>query len=310
MSKYSIISVPRELHDELQKKVNRKPELGYSSIAEFCKEAIRIHVSNVRMERREALLQQIDFGELLKKIELAASTNGGEYRQIFENLKAPAFIISPDGRIINCNDETVDSLGYSRKEELLDENISTIFSDEREMNEMMEYINSRSFVKNYEIKLLRRDGKALDFILAVGTIKKRGKVEKYIGIGKDITARKMVEARLKKERELYSLILTEMCDAITVLQDGKIKFAGGQCRATGYSTEELTGINFLDIVAPEDKKRVEENYRKRIEGKDVPSIVRYKLISKDGKIREIEASMRIIEYEGRPADLAVIRYHA
>jgi len=310
MARYSTISVPQELHDELQIMVKTKPELGYSSIAEFCKEAIRVHVSNIRAERKEAFIQQLNLPELLRNIELASHTKGGEYRQIFENLMGCAFFVSPDGKIVNCNNEIADHLGYSSKGELLEKDISVLFADINRMNEMMGYVIKNGFVRNYEIKLIRKDGKPLDFVLSVGTVKEGGKIKGYVGTGEDITVRKMVEARLKRERDLYSYIINEMYDAVIVLQDGKIKFAGGQCRSVGYPPDELVGMNVLDLIVSEDRKRVIDITRRRLNGEDIPPIQRYKIISKEGEIREIETSTRVIEYEGRPASLSVVRLAA
>ena len=307
MAKYSTISVPQELHDELQNMVKTKPELGYSSIAEFCKEAIRVHVSNKRAERKEAFIQQLNLPGILKDIEIASQTKGGEYREIFENLMGCVFLISPDGKIVNCNNEIADHLGYSSKGELLEKDISTLFADIRSMDEMMGYVIKNGFVRNHEIKLVRKDGKLLDFVLSVGTIRENGKVKGYVGTGEDITVRKMVEARLKRERDLYSQIINEMYDAVIVFQDGKIKFAGGQCKSIGYPPEELIGMRVLDLIASEDRKRVIEITRKRLNGEDVPPIQRFGVISKEGDVRKIETSTRVIEYEGRPASLSVVR---
>ncbi len=307
MVKYSTISVPKELHDELQRMVAEKPELGYSSIAEFCKEAIRVHVTNVRMERREAFIQRIDLPGLLKDIELASQTKGGEYRRIFESLRDCAFIISPDGNITNCNNEIVDHLGYTNKEELLGRDISLLFADRQKMNEMMDYVADNGFIKSHAIKMVRKDGKPLDFLLSIGAVEEKGKITGYVGTGKDITVRKMVEARLKKERDLFFKVIDEMYDGVVIHQDGKIKFAGGRFEIVGYTSQELERMNVLDLIASEDRERVTEVTRKRIEGKDVSPIQRYKIISKDGEIREMEASTRIIDYEGRPASLSVVR---
>jgi len=307
MSKYSTISVPVELHDELRKMVKEKPRLGYTSVAEFCKEAIRLHVSQIRMERKEALLQQLNLDEVIKKIDLLSSTTGGIYRLIFEELQDAAFYIAPNGRIINCNRQMVDQLGYAKKEELLDEDISIIFANEKEMNALMNEVKKRGFVKDCEVNLKRKDGKILHFLLSIGEVRENRKIIGYHGVGKDITVRKIAEERLKKTRDLYSYIINGLYDSIAILQDGKIKFVSSGATISGYTPEELQGKNFIDLVAPEDRKRAEETHKKRMEGKDAPPIVKYKIVRKDGKVIETEVSVRMIEYEGRPAALCAFR---
>lgn len=73
MPKYSTISIPKELHEEIETLIKNNPGLGYSSVAELCKEAIRLRLSEVRMEQKEGLLSEIDVEELLEILEESAS---------------------------------------------------------------------------------------------------------------------------------------------------------------------------------------------------------------------------------------------
>ncbi|RLF50625.1 MAG: hypothetical protein DRN11_04325 [Thermoplasmata archaeon] len=69
MSKYSTISIPKELHEEIEELITKNPELGYTSVAELCKEAIRLRLSEIKMEQQENYLSQEEVEELLMMIE-------------------------------------------------------------------------------------------------------------------------------------------------------------------------------------------------------------------------------------------------
>ncbi|MCD6171434.1 MAG: hypothetical protein J7J36_03335 [Thermoplasmata archaeon] len=69
MIKYSTISIPKELHEEIEELISKNPELGYSSVAELCKEAIRLRLSEIKMEQRENYISQKEIEELLLMIE-------------------------------------------------------------------------------------------------------------------------------------------------------------------------------------------------------------------------------------------------
>ena len=56
-----------------------------------------------------------------------------------------------------------------------------------------------------------------------------------------------------------------------------------------------------------NKKRIEEVYKRFMEGKKIPSIVKTKLMSKEGKVINVEASVKKIEYEGGSAALVSLR---
>lgn len=69
MSKYSTISIPKELHEEIEELITKNSGLGYTSVAELCKEAIRLRLSEIKMEQQEGYLQQSEVEELLTLIE-------------------------------------------------------------------------------------------------------------------------------------------------------------------------------------------------------------------------------------------------
>lgn len=51
--KYSTISVPKELHEEIRRTVVENPNLKYSSVAEFSIEAIKIRLEEIRRDLEE-----------------------------------------------------------------------------------------------------------------------------------------------------------------------------------------------------------------------------------------------------------------
>ena len=69
MPKYSTISIPKELHEEIETLIRDNPGLGYSSVAELCKEAIRLRLSEVRMEKKQDILSEVEIEELLETLE-------------------------------------------------------------------------------------------------------------------------------------------------------------------------------------------------------------------------------------------------
>ncbi len=306
MSNYSTISVPKELHDELRENVKGDPRLGYSSIAEFCKEAIRLHVANIRNERREAFLQRIDLEGLLRKVDIVSTVEGSEYRRIFETCSDPAFIIAADGSILNCNRQLIDQLGYNEKEDLLGKDISILFASQEQLNEIMTQAR-QDIVRDRDVALERRDGKTLDFLLSVGTITDDEGAIRYVGTGKDITVRKMAEDRLKKEHSLFATILNEIYDSVLIIQNSHIRYAAGKCHVSGYTPEELEGMNAMELFTPESREKAEENERKRLKGEGISPIQHYAVTTKDGETRHIETSSQAITYDGEPAILSVVR---
>ncbi len=78
-------------------------------------------------------------------------------------------------------------------------------------------------------------------------------------------------------------------------------------KMTGYTTSEYLGKPFINFVSPEYRELVIERYKKRLAGEAVPSRYETELITKDNKSLPVEINASIIEYEGKPADMAIIR---
>jgi len=122
------------------------------------------------------------------------------------------------------------------------------------------------------------------------------------------TERKRMEEVLRESEAKYSTLVENSRDGIVILQGGVMKFVNtASLEIVGYTPEELLGIDFLKMVTPEDREMVMRRYADRMAGKEVPSIYEMALIRKDGITVPVEVNATFINYEGRPADLVVIR---
>jgi len=74
MLKYSTISVPKVLHEEIRRTVVEDPRVGYSSVAEFSKEAIRLRLDELRRELKSMERSNDDLDRLVRAIRKAIKT--------------------------------------------------------------------------------------------------------------------------------------------------------------------------------------------------------------------------------------------
>ncbi len=59
MEKYTTISLPYVFHRKLSKFIKENPRLGYSSTAEFAREAIRVRLAEVKEETFVIVLREL-----------------------------------------------------------------------------------------------------------------------------------------------------------------------------------------------------------------------------------------------------------
>jgi PAS domain S-box-containing protein len=104
-------------------------------------------------------------------------------------------------------------------------------------------------------------------------------------------------------------LLGEIKDlGVVVIRGGLIKFANSTAaKFSGYSMSEILGKQFVDFIAPEFEKLVLDRYKKRLMNEKIPSVYEVEILSKKGEKIPTEISASLIKYEGRPADLAILR---
>jgi PAS domain S-box-containing protein len=125
------------------------------------------------------------------------------------------------------------------------------------------------------------------------------RTQRLVQMGQDV---------LRDSESNYRLLVQSATDAIFVMQDEVIKFSHPTTeRITGYSSEELANMSFLDIVLPEDREMVVGKHPKRIDGADVPDTYSFRLKNKAGKELWCQLSSTLIAWEGRPATLNFLR---
>jgi len=125
---------------------------------------------------------------------------------------------------------------------------------------------------------------------------------------RDISERKKAEDALRASERKYATLVEGGNDGVVIIQDGVIKFANSKIsNITGFDAEDASGKSFLDFVALEYRKTVLREYKRRLSGLKTPASYEIELISRVGTRVPAEVSGSIIEYEGRPADMVVIR---
>jgi diguanylate cyclase (GGDEF)-like protein/PAS domain S-box-containing protein len=105
----------------------------------------------------------------------------------------------------------------------------------------------------------------------------------------------------------YRQLVDDSPLGILIIQDGVIKFANAAMSTLlGYSPEEIIGKSMLSFIIEEDKQKAIDVHERRMQGsKFLPSLIEYRVIARDGKIRHIQVAVRTIDWDGFAAYLGV-----
>jgi two-component system NtrC family sensor kinase len=119
---------------------------------------------------------------------------------IVEN--APDMIITTnlEKKMVSFNRGAEKILGYHRQE-VLGHHIETLYVEPGERQALAKYLDSQTGSVNYETQLRSKDGRVVDIDLTLSHLKnKDGQVIGTLGISKDITEKKRVEAELEQKK--------------------------------------------------------------------------------------------------------------
>lgn len=140
---------------------------------------------------------------------------------------------------------------------------------------------------------------------AVGISLPHGDVVETLMINlRDITERRKVEQSLRESEEKFRVLTESSPTAIMLYQQDKWVYANpATTEITGYTSQDLLGMNFWDIVHPDDKQLVQERGRKRQQGESVANRYSFRIISKDGTVKWVDLSGASIFVGGHIAGL-------
>src|SRR6266511_172737 len=122
------------------------------------------------------------------------------------------------------------------------------------------------------------------------------------------TKRKRAEATLRETEEKYRILVEHATDAIAILQHGRTVYRNpAYTQLIGYTVAETMGRTFLESVVREDRERVWEYYEKCLQGQLVPAQYEVGLLTRDGRRVSMEVKPCVIDYQGQPASMVVMR---
>jgi len=155
-----------------------------------------------------------------------------KFKTIFDDSKDMIFIVSREGKFIDINQAGLELFGFEKKEDLKEIYVKDTFLDPEDHKRFMDEIKTKMYIKDFEVKLKKRNGNPLDVLLTATMMKDdSGNIINYHGIIKDITPRKKMEEEITEQAKelkiLYELssLINQSLDIDTVLQRSLEKVA-------------------------------------------------------------------------------------
>jgi PAS domain S-box-containing protein len=230
-----------------------------------------------------------------------------KYRELINSMNDTAWVIDLDAKFVDVNDAAVKVLGFSRDELLsmgpADIGASLTVKQIRDLVRRM----PADQVQVFETTHTTKDGKIIPVEISSSLVTYQGK-QVVLSIARDITERKKSEEALKESEEKFRNLSEESPNMIFIYKQGRVVYANKKCEdLMGYTKEEFytPTFNFLTLIAPESRKRLNLSYAKHKTGQEVDPY-EYTLVTKTGKRINAVITSKLIRYEGETSILGII----
>jgi PAS domain S-box-containing protein len=216
------------------------------------------------------------------------------YRSLIENSSDAISVLETDGTLHYVSPSLERMLGYSAKE-MVGHSFQP-FIDPDDLSKVTAHFQNilahPGQAITTELRARHKNG-ALVIFENVAQLHPNGKI---VSNARDITERKLAEAKIRESETLYRTLIEASTDGIDILSpDGTFTYVSPQFeQITGYSAAELIGQPFSLVVALQELERVGQIFAEVLTFGATSGSIETLIRRKDGAVRVLEASARTL----------------
>jgi PAS domain S-box-containing protein/putative nucleotidyltransferase with HDIG domain len=202
-----------------------------------------------------------------KRAEQALRESEERYRTLFEDSRDPVYITTKEGDFVDVNESFLDLFGVSR-ESLSQLDATELYAHPEDRDTFRSEIEKRGAVRDYELKLRKKDGTLMDTLLSTTLWRDTdGTLLGYRGIIRDITERKRGQEELQRSHGALTGALVGTVKALAALaeirdpytaghQQRVAQLASAMAEEMGLSDDLIQGTRMAGLVHDIGKIRV------------------------------------------------------
>lgn len=228
------------------------------------------------------------------------------YRSLYEQNPDAVMIFDTDGKFVSANN-AVSIYGYS-EEELLHTRFSNYLLAE-DIERVVAHFNQavEGLATAFECSMIDKKGKRREISVTDIPIYINKKVTGVYTIIKDITQHKKAQKDLIEAEAKYRSLIENSLVGVYILQNKKIVYVNPRlCELSGYTFDELIGMEITEFIYPDDLPIVMENIIQRYKDEAGKVTFEYRAIRKDKSVITLELYGSKIVYNGRDAFIGTV----
>lgn len=229
-------------------------------------------------------------------------------KQVLDRFDFWITIRDRNSNIVLCNKSFEKFIGLSQQE-IIGKSLDNIFGS-NEISRIHKQTDEELFEKkkdqvHFHIQVIGRDGKT-HYLEVTKFLINFGGEDFVFCISLDTSELDYIRQLYEESSTLYRALIENAFDAIYLMKGRHYIYVNPRfCEITGYSYEELTSpdFDFGVLVSEESKKFLEERYKARLEGKEIPNQYELQIVSKLGKKIYVEVNTVSV---GKPGEVVVM----
>jgi two-component system, NtrC family, sensor kinase len=226
------------------------------------------------------------------------------YRLLFDAGLAGVIQTNWDGRIVDCNDACAQIFGYASAGELIGTPMTELYPNSERRADFRAKLKASGGILSYEQLLRKKDGSPVWVLGKARLLEDESGASKGVqGTMIDITERKAAEEKFRKAFDANP----EPAIIATVAEGRYVDANESFLRTTGYTREEVIGHTSIELgfwATSADRFRLLEHVHKG--GGSVRNL-EITFQTKSGELRKGITSAEIIEINGKPCSIAVVK---
>ncbi len=283
---------------------------GRKVLTELNANTVQVNGKNASFITMKDITERNHFENELKKRE-------EKYRELTEMLPIGVYELDLQGNITYINlagkklfnfdeklNETPSAMSFFSKSD--SDFMRTNLKNEIARLKSMDFIvQQEEFPIPVEFMAKKTDGTEFPVLIYLNYIIEERKVTGFRGIIIDISERKGIETALRESETKYKTLVENSQDGIVIIRENKILFANNTiCNMLGHCIEGVYPAS--NIIHPDDRYKIKAIAERRNKHDFSTINESFRLLDKNGDVRECETASTLIEFGGEWASFFTI----
>ncbi len=204
---------------------------------------------------------------------------------VFGRSIAANSIADAEGIITEVNDTFLRIWGYPSRAEAVGRAISDFLEDPQKALSIIAQLKETGIWEG-EYTARRQDGSTfLAYGLATSLTDGENQIIGYQSAVIDVSERERAKQALVESEACFRLLCENSLSGIYIVENGRFSYVNpAVAEIAGYSRDEMSGMDVMSVVYPEDRALVHENIRRRMAGEVESVRYEFRAVRKNGEV--------------------------